>query len=351
MKTERNCSRQVHLLYDAFRDRVKSDASRTTDRSSDTSDRESTGSDFRRPDNRPVKRNKRSSRIIAITKKDQGRGMASTSDDSNADRATSQYKRKRVTSPIREVSQKTKPCDCGGTTADHRIFYENIDGELKRHACMGSKDVTQKHIGRKLYTKNEYNELRKQNMTFESEYMKETDKKDKKTCDCGDDTGSMHFLHDAAPLIPKRQLEEQHQRNKNHEMITSVQQPDKELVVVISDIDMDIERNFPKMSGEDKKLIEKTEIKNAEIARRKAKKEEKMKERETKERLMGKLKTDINSEEISNKDQQEAGPSNNTARQIQKLNSDQSTEATETRQITLKKGKNLNQRGKNLIRK
>ncbi|KAG5868489.1 hypothetical protein JTB14_005881 [Gonioctena quinquepunctata] len=100
-------------------------------------------------------------------------------------------------------------------------------------------------------------------MPFESEYMKETDKKDDKTCGCGDDTGHIHSLHNAdnpeyriiclwsieltearhmVPLITKRQLEEQHQRNKNQETITSVQQPERELSVVISETDMDIER-------------------------------------------------------------------------------------------------------------
>ncbi|KAG5860881.1 hypothetical protein JTB14_017689 [Gonioctena quinquepunctata] len=47
---------------------------------------------------------------------------------------------------IREGKPKARekePCDCGGTSAMHRILYEVNDGPLFKHLCIGSKAATE----------------------------------------------------------------------------------------------------------------------------------------------------------------------------------------------------------------
>ncbi|KAG5866296.1 hypothetical protein JTB14_035621 [Gonioctena quinquepunctata] len=159
------------------------------------------------------KQYRRRSRIQVLEVKQQRPRTISTSDDDNSDSSTSQFKRKRVESPIRDCPAEIKPCDCGGDSSNHMIFYERNDGPLKRHKCIGSKADTQKHAGCELYTNNEYNKRMKELNAFESKYAGEVDlkqhplasekgtktltaKENKITrCECGEDATITHFLY------------------------------------------------------------------------------------------------------------------------------------------------------------
>ncbi|KAG5866931.1 hypothetical protein JTB14_019778 [Gonioctena quinquepunctata] len=86
--------------------------------------------------------------------------------------------------------KKNEPCDCGGTSATHRILYELSEGPLIRHLCVGSKAATKAIAGREVHTKEEYNKIRKQlnAMALESEGIKQ--------CECGKTAEDHKYLVD-----------------------------------------------------------------------------------------------------------------------------------------------------------
>ncbi|KAG5860625.1 hypothetical protein JTB14_028049 [Gonioctena quinquepunctata] len=216
----------------AFRNRIESDASRLSDRSDssktrdgiyDTSDKESAGSEFVKPENRAKIAAKRyESRIQVLEVKEQRSRTPSTTEDDYSDSPIKQYKRKRVKSPIGDFLGEIKSCDCEGISINHKVA-----------TCI---------------PKNEHNKYMKELNEFESGYTGETNPKrhpplapgkgtkilsendnKKTTCECGGDASTVHFLynkentehktrclgsikptesHYNAPLITKQQLEE-----------------------------------------------------------------------------------------------------------------------------------------------
>ncbi|KAG5881652.1 hypothetical protein JTB14_036761 [Gonioctena quinquepunctata] len=69
-----------------------------------------------------------------------------------------------------QIRKKHDPCDCGGSSSHHMMFYEINDGPLTRHLCIGSKAETELKVGLELYTKKEHNDFIKQMKAFESSY-------------------------------------------------------------------------------------------------------------------------------------------------------------------------------------
>ncbi|KAG5899179.1 hypothetical protein JTB14_029011 [Gonioctena quinquepunctata] len=69
-----------------------------------------------------------------------------------------------------QIRKKHDPCDCGGSSSHHMMFYEINDGPLTRHLCIGSKAKTELKVGLELYTKKERNDYVKQMKEFESSY-------------------------------------------------------------------------------------------------------------------------------------------------------------------------------------
>ncbi|KAG5866297.1 hypothetical protein JTB14_035621 [Gonioctena quinquepunctata] len=218
------------------------------------------------------KQYRRRSRIQVLEVKQQRPRTISTSDDDNSDSSTSQFKRKRVESPIRDCPAEIKPCDCGGDSSNHMIFYERNDGPLKRHKCIGSKADTQKHAGCELYTNNEYNKRMKELNAFESKYAGEVDLKQHPLAS---EKGTKTLTAKENKIT--RSEDEQQMNNKKSEMTTrNVPGLGKELVIVIEEMDATAENL--NMTEEDRKVLESVSKKQEEKAQRVALQQEKIRE-------------------------------------------------------------------------
>ncbi|KAG5866964.1 hypothetical protein JTB14_012387 [Gonioctena quinquepunctata] len=98
--------------------------------------------------------------------------------------------KKKAMRDERLKARDNKPCDCGGTLATHRILYEISDGPLRKHLCAGSKAATQALTGREVYTKEEYNKIRRE-LNKKAQESKGT-----KQCDCGGTADHHKYLVD-----------------------------------------------------------------------------------------------------------------------------------------------------------
>ncbi|KAG5866295.1 hypothetical protein JTB14_035621 [Gonioctena quinquepunctata] len=262
------------------------------------------------------KQYRRRSRIQVLEVKQQRPRTISTSDDDNSDSSTSQFKRKRVESPIRDCPAEIKPCDCGGDSSNHMIFYERNDGPLKRHKCIGSKADTQKHAGCELYTNNEYNKRMKELNAFESKYAGEVDlkqhplasEKGTKTLTAKENKITRSYRKPLyVPAYNQTAEDEQQMNNKKSEMTTrNVPGLGKELVIVIEEMDATAENL--NMTEEDRKHFSRRKLENK-----------------------GKNENRPRSQKpyISAKDLEEAGPSRKQVYNYQKPDSRQPTGDTE----------------------
>ncbi|KAG5887896.1 hypothetical protein JTB14_018948 [Gonioctena quinquepunctata] len=97
----------------------------------------------------------------------------------NAECQETPKKRKRKMSPEEAKLKRknreekdAKPCECGGTSAKHRAYYEmNEETTLTKMWCVGSKAATEEKYGLQLFTKAEYNKQKRLLQEYNSEYL------------------------------------------------------------------------------------------------------------------------------------------------------------------------------------